>query len=228
MPNCQSCTAPLPADTGRCSYCGTRNDMDLSALNRYAISRTTSPRYCPDCEIPLQTITLELGDKFAIERCERCYGLFFDPGEVQAVLEASVAPVFEINYRQILNVSEERGSKDRPVRYIKCPDCGKMMNRVAFGFRSGVVVDQCKAHGVWLDNGELIQLMEWKRAGGQMLDEQRERKRQDEQQKSRTTERNLAGVYHVTYGGEQDAEALDISLDELANSAVRFISKLFR
>ena len=89
-------------------------------------------------------------------------------------------------------------------------------------------VDQCKAHGVWLDNGELIQLMEWKRAGGQMLDEQRERKRQEEQLKSRTAERNLAGVYHVTYGGEQEAEALDITLDELANSAVRFISKLFR
>ena len=46
------------------------------------------------------------------------------------------------------------------------------MNRVNFGHRSGVVVDRCKAHGIWLDNGEITHLMEWKKAGGQLLQAQ--------------------------------------------------------
>jgi len=46
------------------------------------------------------------------------------------------------------------------------------MARRSFGHRSGVVVDRCQEHGVWLDNGELIHLLEWKKAGGQMLHQQ--------------------------------------------------------
>ena len=48
------------------------------------------------------------------------------------------------------------------------------MNRVNFGQRSAVVVDQCLIHGVWLDNSELTHLMEWKKAGGQLLHQQTE------------------------------------------------------
>lgn len=49
-----------------------------------------------------------------------------------------------------------------------------MMNRVNFGQRSAVVVDRCLHHGIWLDSGELIHLMEWKKAGGQILHQQTE------------------------------------------------------
>lgn len=229
MPNCLSCTAPLPANTSRCSYCGTRNDMDFSVINRYAVSRAISPRYCPDCEIPLQSIFLDIGDKFAIERCDSCYGLFFDPGEVQAFLEASVSPVFEINYKQIVNLSKERGSGERSVRYIKCPECSKMMNRVSFGYRSGVVVDQCKAHGIWLDNSELVQLMEWKLSGGQMLEEQRERARREEQENARAkTDKSPRRMSERTFGTDDDFASFADPLDDLVGSAVDFISRLFR
>jgi Zn-finger nucleic acid-binding protein len=43
------------------------------------------------------------------------------------------------------------------------------MSRHVFGYRSGVVIDQCKGHGVWLDSGEVTHLLEWKKAGGQLL-----------------------------------------------------------
>jgi len=42
---------------------------------------------------------------------------------------------------------------------------------VCFAYRSGVVVDHCKDHGIWLDSGEITHLMEWKKAGGQLLHE---------------------------------------------------------
>ena len=183
MSLCQSCSAPLPADTSRCSYCGTRNDMDVLAMNRFAASREESGRQCPDCRIPLQTIRLSADGSFAIERCAVCFGLFFDPGELQALLEASVAPVFAVNLEEIININRERAGKDRPARYIRCPECGTLMNRVNFGYRSGVVMDQCRKHGVWLDNGELIHLLEWKKAGGQLLADQKDQ--QSDRQKTR-------------------------------------------
>lgn len=84
-----------------------------------------------------------------------------------------MSPTFQINSRAILSINRERAGRDRQVRYIKCPECGILMNRVNFSYRSGVVMDQCREHGVWLDNGEITHLMEWKKAGGQLLAEQK-------------------------------------------------------
>jgi len=155
--------------------------MDFAAVDRFTVAREPSRRQCPDCEVQLQTVRVDTGaGLFAIERCERCYGLFFDVGEVQAFLEASVLPAFSVNLREIATINEERASFNRPIRYIKCPECGVLMNRVNYGSMSGVVVDQCKEHGMWLDNGELVHLMEWKKTGGQILAQKQRVAQQEE------------------------------------------------
>ncbi len=46
------------------------------------------------------------------------------------------------------------------------------MTRINFGTKSGVIIDQCSAHGVWLDGGELRRLLTWRKAGGELLHEQ--------------------------------------------------------
>jgi Zn-finger nucleic acid-binding protein len=122
----------------------------------------------------LQTIDLKINGHFYIERCDTCFGLFFDPGEVEELLESSVAGVFSANLALIDTINKERYPSDHKVKYVKCPVCQVLMNRVNFGYRSGVVADQCKAHGIWLDSGEIIHLMEWKKAGGQLLDRQKQ------------------------------------------------------
>lgn len=221
MAYCNSCSAPLPADSSLCSYCGTRNDLDVLAMRRFAAERGPSHRHCPDCQELLETIRLSDDGSFAVERCPTCFGLFFDPGEVQAFLEASVAPAFEINYRQIVNINRERGGQGRPVRYIKCPECGQLMNRINFGSSSGVVVDQCRAHGVWLDNGELIHLMEWRRAGGQLLAEKRKKVRNEEMSATREKLRPFLPL-------DDDPDLLGDTLNGLADSALRLIGRIFR
>lgn len=232
MAVCSSCSAPLPANTSRCSYCGTHNDMDVAAVNRFAASREESRRQCPDCRIPLQTIHLTLDGAFAVERCERCFGLFFDPGEVQAFLDASVSTVYEINYQQIVNVQQERGGQERPVRYIPCPECGTIMHRVNFGYQSGVVMDQCKQHGVWLDNGELTQLLEWKKAGGQLLDEKRKLERRKEAERARQRDIHTEGGYGSSGGLGDITLAADLPVGsdavDLVSAAFALIGKLFR
>ena len=91
MAKCINCSAPLPANVNRCSYCGTRNDVDLQSRHTYDIIDQSSDRLCPHCDKLLQTINLDLATDFLIERCPDCFGLFFDPGEIETLLENSVS-----------------------------------------------------------------------------------------------------------------------------------------
>lgn len=177
MIRCQTCSAPLPANTQICRYCGVRNDVDIHGKHRYRPLIASSGRLCPECDSELKTIELVLDRSLHIERCATCYGLFFDIGEVEAMMEAIVSPVFAVNPDLLASINSERYPSGRPVRYLKCPVCRVLMNRVSFGHRSGVVVDRCKSHGLWLDGGEISHLLEWRHAGGQLLHEQKQAER---------------------------------------------------
>ncbi len=169
MASCKQCGAPLAANTNRCNYCGARNDVDLHAHLPYKTEQSISKRTCPGCRIALTTIRLLDDASLYIERCQHCFGLFFDRGEIEIFLNESVSHTNEINLEHIDNINKDRYRKPGGFQYRKCPQCGILMNRVSFGYRSGVVVDQCSMHGVWLDNGDLKHLQEWKKAGGQLL-----------------------------------------------------------
>ncbi len=174
MARCQSCSAPLPANINRCSYCNVRNDVDLHGKHHFSVTSKFSKRSCPHCHTSLQTIKLKLKEAFYIERCKRCFGLFFDPGEIETLLQSSVSNVFEINIKLINNINRDRYQRKKKFTYVKCPVCHVLMNRVNFAHSSGVIIDQCKKHGIWLDNGEITHLMEWKKAGGQLLQSKKE------------------------------------------------------
>ncbi len=184
MARCQWCTAPLPPGRAVCRYCGRRNDVDLQSVHEFTVAQPESPRLCPACSIPMQTLDLKLGGTFLIERCERCLSLFFDPNEIETVLEKSSAAVFQIDHQRLDEITRDRGSAAGRIRYYPCPVCRTAMNRINFGARSGVIVDQCPAHGMWLESGELRRLLEWKKAGGQILDHRRRAERAEEARKA--------------------------------------------
>jgi Zn-finger nucleic acid-binding protein len=171
--NCCNCSAPLPANSIRCEYCGSRNDIDLKGVHYNTTHKTDSDRICPRCSTALETIDLQIEGRFLIERCEQCLGLFFDPGELDALLQATVANVFTVNRGEMDVINATMRANDYPVCYLKCPVCTKLMNRVNFGAKSGVVVNRCKDHGVWLDGGDLRHLFEWMKAGGKLLEQER-------------------------------------------------------
>lgn len=173
MANCKSCSAPLEPDTNRCQYCGVRNDVDLQAKQDFNIANPHSERLCPQCNIALQTIDLNVTDHLYIERCQQCFGLFFDPGEIETLLDHAVSDAETVNIKHIQAINDDR-YQAKKVKYLKCPVCRILMNRVSFGYRSGVIADRCAKHGIWLDNGEITHLMEWKKAGGQLLAQQQQ------------------------------------------------------
>lgn len=60
----------------------------------------------------------------------------------------------------------DSAGKPNKVRYVPCPECSQLMNRINFARCSGVVVDVCKHHGTWFDRDELSAIVEFIRGGG--------------------------------------------------------------
>lgn len=186
MANCTSCGAPLPPSKVVCAYCGTRNNVDLQSLGDCTLVATAQPRHCPNCKKEMQCINVASSKDFFIEKCTDCNGLFFDPGELEALLDQKIAHDSTINYERLKELTELR--PQTKVSYRHCPVCQKMMNRTNFGTRSGVVIDQCRDHGIFLDGGELRQLLEWQKAGGHFVHERAERARQKEKREQEERE----------------------------------------
>jgi Zn-finger nucleic acid-binding protein len=223
MARCTSCSAPLLANTNRCLYCNSRSDVDLHAKHPYRVEKSVTHRICPNCDKPLQTIRLKMAEPLYIERCHTCFGLFFDKGEIETVLQNSVSNVFDINRQHIDNINKDRYPKQQKIRYVKCPECRRHMNRVNFGNRSGVVVDQCIIHGIWLDSGELTHLLEWKKAGGQLLHQQHAEALEKQQQQKQNVLPNAKTDYSAKTSGDFSS-ALDI---DIVAAVAGLLDKLF-
>jgi Zn-finger nucleic acid-binding protein len=193
MANCINCGAALPAHSVECMYCKTRQDVDLHLIHQYTVVTPETERICPRCNKPMQTVDIKVGEKFLIERCLSCMGLFFDPGELEALIDKSVSNVYCIDYAQLQVLKQSKRSQDYPVTYIKCPVCQKLMNRINYGAQSGVIVDTCKNHGVWLDGGELRQLMEWTKAGGRLYQQEKEKEVQKIKEMDEIINRSFQG-----------------------------------
>jgi Zn-finger nucleic acid-binding protein len=218
MAKCSHCSAPLAANTNKCLYCGTRNDVDLKNRHNYSIVDQESSLLCPHCEKTLQTIDLKIEGSFLIHRCLTCFGLFFDAGKFELLLEKSVDPVFDINLQQLDYINQDRFSTEKEVKYVKCPVCQTFMNRNLFGYRSGVIVDRCQRHGIWFNSGEITHLQEWKKAGGQLLQEQQKLPENQESPKQNRVKPDYISNPDYTGVGVEG---------ELLNTVANLIGKLF-
>ena len=221
MARCNSCSAHLPANINRCTYCNVRNDVDLQGKHQYSITNKQSEHICPHCDKALQTVKLDTNRPSYIERCNTCFGLFFDPGEIEALLESSVSNVFEINLQLIKTINKDRYPKLQMVKYIKCPVCRLYMNRKNFGHSSGVIIDQCKKHGIWVDSGEISHLLEWKKAGGELL-HATEKKKSGTKKKTHET---ISSYVLPVVRPQSNSLGLDADLLDTVSS---LIYKLFR
>jgi len=158
---CQNCGAPLEGVL--CPYCGARNEIDLKA--RYEIHKE-SERVCPNCDVFLDTITLSEEDALYIEQCRHCFGIFLDYGEIEAIMEREIVRSEKRDFKRLREILERPLAREKEVRYKKCPQCRKVMSRINYRRRSGVIIDRCIECGYWFDGGELRQIMEWAKLSG--------------------------------------------------------------
>ena len=198
--SCPSCSAPLPARGVVCRYCGSRRDLDLQGWRHLQASAPDGPLQCPDGHGNLEWLELpppggagappgeSPGEPpLQLGRCPSCLGLFLPLGTLERLLDQAVGPVWAIDPQLLQTLADSPRAEASSWRYRPCPSCGELMHRQLHGQRSGVVVDRCRDHGLWLDAGELRQLLEWTRAGGQLLEQQRrlEQEREEARQQVR-------------------------------------------
>jgi Zn-finger nucleic acid-binding protein len=136
-----------------CSHCG-------AAIAREEIP-VEQKECCPRCRVYMESIVI---GNTNLRECPTCEGIWADTNSLQRICadreqQAAVLGVARTLPNDSINNVET-------VRYVPCPVCARLMNRVAFAHCSRVVVDVCKQHGTWFDKDELRRIVEFIRAGG--------------------------------------------------------------
>ncbi|NLB63583.1 MAG: zf-TFIIB domain-containing protein [Fibrobacter sp.] len=169
---CEHCNAPLGHGAIKCSYCGGINDVDLKG-HYFTLHEPEEERICAGCDQVMQTLNIRSSEApFYIERCDNCLGIFLDNGEIDLIINDHDKLVHTIDHIRLGALKEI--PRNEAVKYVKCPVCQKVMNRMNFGDSSGIIIDQCRDHGIYLDAGELQRIVSWVKQGGLRRNEQRE------------------------------------------------------
>lgn len=146
----------------QCSHCNKfTNDKSRFCVHcggeiQKKVSQAAS--LCPTCRCPLEE------DGFrgsAIDICPQCHGIWLDSDEFS--YHASERDVYsDASIPTKFTKHPLEGKK----AYVPCVRCGSLMGRQNFRKISGVLIDICRDHGVWLDAGELEQIRSFIANGG--------------------------------------------------------------
>jgi Zn-finger nucleic acid-binding protein len=119
---------------------------------RDAPSQPHSSRRCPRCRADLSPQALGPN---RVERCGSCHGVWIAAAEFNQLMH-DLDRLEAVRTRELAHRAPEH-----TVSYVACPRCGEIMERRNFGRSSGIMVDTCKKHGIWLDRGELRRVAEY-------------------------------------------------------------------
>ncbi len=112
-------------------------------------------RTCPSCSATLDAVVHE---GVELDRCPDGHGLWLDRGELREVVMSEVADRPEAEEHAALDSAARDHGQGLLAEVARgprsCPVCGETM-RITEYAASGVAIDECSRHGVWLDDGEL-------------------------------------------------------------------------
>ena len=205
--NCPNCGAAATPEGVRCAFCGSSLVTQVCAKCYGAIfpgmkhcpwcgenadgGRHTdmSSSKCPRCSVPF--LAVKVGKKTVYE-CPACGGLWVSNNTFQEICKDQGQQQRVVGFDFESRIASSSATTQSGRTYIPCPECTKLMHRRQFASCSGVILDMCKAHGVWFDRNELKRIVEFIQTGG--LDKSREREKiklEEEKEKLRKERRNL-------------------------------------
>jgi len=185
--HCSACGGNLEQDRPDCPYCNALVDLTDARMTAYCGACLSMNKggavYCSDCgeRIAVRVEAPEATDQecprcrallrrrsllgYRPLECPMCCGLFVAISDLAALI-AEQEKRIEAKAGALASQPERASLVAEDVAYLRCPECGTMMNRVNFGRISGVIIDSCKTHGHWLDPGELEKIAKWVATGG--------------------------------------------------------------
>jgi Zn-finger nucleic acid-binding protein len=165
-----------------CSSCG-------QTIHAGKLDAKTGKLKCPRCP-RTYLMNRKVGD-FAVDECPSCSGMWIEAGAFDRI----------VNLQSKRQDQQFSGMDGRPVRakiedqgvvYLKCPLCRAHMHRRNFARASGVIIDECKKDGIWLDADELGKIAAFIASGG--LAYERERRAIDAEQAKPSAYAPLPGL----------------------------------
>lgn len=189
---CARCAVRAPTGARWCPGCGAR-------LGEQPLAPRADAAPCPACGGALRE--RDVGAHRMTE-CGGCGGLWLAAALLEelagAAERAGIAGGAQRDGGAVLRDAGDAPREPAAPRvvYRPCPACRELMQRRNHGGSSGVVVDVCRAHGVWLDAHELERVLAWSRAGGPERERQRriERARRAETGPARPVVPPLASI----------------------------------
>ncbi|MEK6280050.1 MAG: zf-TFIIB domain-containing protein [Acidobacteriota bacterium] len=165
-------------------FIGSRHCPRCGAAAAIAETTDAEPRLCPRCRTEMNSVVIGAAN---LRQCLKCDGLWVDVRSFEKICADREQQSAVLGAASTM--PQDAAGKSNKVRYVPCPECAQLMNRVNFARCSGVVVDVCKRHGTWFDRDELSSIVEFIRGGGMNsarakerieIAEERERLRQEQ------------------------------------------------
>jgi Zn-finger nucleic acid-binding protein len=242
---CSSCGGDLALDASSCAWCGaavTLEERKLSTICPTCFARVLDrARFCMECGIAIQPQALyALPDSAACPRCKgelrgrelsgtqvtecvACGGLWLTQDHFEELCESADARervAAELRARPPV----PDPTQGQPARYLPCVACKELMNRRNYASVSGVVIDVCRKHGVWLDTHELEKVLAFVRAGGLGRARQREIERLGEERRKQAA---AAAWQHPPAPLPFDDLRRDRRANDLADWLVELVQRLW-
>jgi Zn-finger nucleic acid-binding protein len=180
---CPSCFGMMFVGQQFCPHCGAK-------ANRQDSSAPTTTERCPRCRTNLETVVIGSSN---VRECPGCEGIWTDTETLQKICADQEKQTAVLGMPTHFPPNE--GVEiEKQIRYLPCPVCAGLMNRVNFANFSGVIVDVCRQHGTWFDRDELHRIVEFIRSGGMEKARAREMQNLEEERRTARTDHFLNGM----------------------------------
>ena len=146
---CPCCLERMPERAKFCGACGAR-------IEAQRVWTLESEVRCPRCKDLMEARPLH---STTVIECLACHGMWVSPKCFERLCvwaegrSAATRYLFE-KPAPIVRVNDE-------VKYLPCLICDDFMIRKNYAMKSGIIIDVCRNHGVWLDNGEARRVIEF-------------------------------------------------------------------
>lgn len=209
--NCPTCGAAVSKEATHCSFCEARlatvacprclammfvGSLFCPRCGAKAAQAETveaAARLCPRCRVEMEAVAV---GSASLRECPRCDGMWVDVDSLEKIVAERDEQAAALGTAAHVEKQASAGTAEpNKVRYVPCPECRQLMNRVNFARCSSVIVDVCKGHGTWFDRDELQQIIAFIRGGG--LETARAREKQEiEDARQRLRDEQLSATLH--------------------------------
>jgi Zn-finger nucleic acid-binding protein/RNA polymerase subunit RPABC4/transcription elongation factor Spt4 len=174
--HCPNCGAVVANDSTRCQYCnavletvacsrcmgmmfvGTKFCPHCGAAATIIEAGEKTAKSCPRCKVAMQEVKIGVE---TLDQCPHCGGLWAGISTFDRICSDATAQSAATGLSLPPAIPP-----DPRVQYLQCPQCHSLMGRINYFHHSGIVLNICRPHGMWLERDQIRQVVEFIRSGG--------------------------------------------------------------